>query len=98
MAIENCSKCYREFDYNDLQMTAFGEQLCDECWEEYLLTDKGTVEYMIGFAYGQLSPKFFDADFLGHVSTCWKKYCNELTLFKAEIKYIENWAREHELI
>ncbi len=67
-----CVKCGKET--NDIMTTAYGEQRCEFCYDDYLMTDKGKVEYLIGIVRGDYPVDYFDADFLGHVAVCWRKY------------------------
>ena len=85
-----CCKCGRPL--SSYSITAYGEVRCLDCFDDHLMTDKGKVEYFIGLCTGELDIKDYDADFLGHVSVCWRKYRDELKLTLAEIKLIEATA------
>ena len=61
-------------------------------WDEYILTEKGKVEYLIGICKGDYPVSDFDADFLIDVSSSWRQFRDELALFKDEIKSIESIA------
>lgn len=67
-----CSNCGKK-TYDVLE-TAYGEVRCEDCWDDYLMTDSGKVEYFLGIVRGDYSMSDFDADFLCHVSACWRKY------------------------
>ena len=88
-----CEKCGKET--KDTFVTIYGEQRCDLCYDDYIMTDKGKVEYLVGLvSAGQLNIKDYDSDFLGHVAVCWKKYRDELCLTMKAIKIIEDKAHE----
>lgn len=86
-----CEKCEKRT--NDVFISVFDEPLCEDCWDDYLMTDRGKLEYFIGIAKGDLPISDYDADFLGHVVTCWNKYKEELNYFKAIIESIETKAK-----
>lgn len=90
--MQQCRKCGKET--NNIFTTAYGEKRCENCWDDYLMTDKGKVEYLIGICNKDYPMSDFDADFLGWVSVCWKKYRNELDMKMSEINRIETKARE----
>ena len=71
---------------------AYGEILCDECWEEYLTTERGLVEYFIYITEGRSKVKHYDADFLGEVGVSWKRHRSEIKLPELEIKMLEEAA------
>ena len=70
--MERCAACGKEL--KSFSETAYGTKLCVDCWDDYLMTDRGKVEYIIGIVTGELDLKDFDADFLGHASVCWREY------------------------
>jgi DNA-directed RNA polymerase subunit RPC12/RpoP len=82
-----CTKCGKEVE--KLLTTAYGDKRCEACYDDYLMTDRGKVEYLIGLAMGEYPAASFDAEFLGHVWLCWKNYRDELNLTMKEIKNIE---------
>ena len=88
--MERCEKCDKVL--GEYFVTAYGEKRCEDCWDDYLMTDKGKVEYFIGICNDDYPMSDFDADFLGHVAVCWKKYRDELDLAACEIRLIENKA------
>lgn len=91
--MERCTKCSKILD-KEFFKTLYGEVRCADCYDDYLMTDKGKVEYLIGLASGELELKDYDADFLGHVSVCWRKYKDELNLPLCFIKEVEEKACE----
>ena len=82
-----CTKCGRETE--EFFNTLYGECLCDHCYDDYLMTDEGKVEYMFGITTGREELKDYDSDFLGHVAACWKKYSGQLDLSDTEVLLIE---------
>lgn len=90
--MERCAKCGKVL--RTFSETAYGEKRCLDCWDDYLMTDRGKVEYLIGICTAELDIADYDADFLGHVSVCWKKYKDEInTMTTGEIRLIENQAK-----
>jgi hypothetical protein len=90
--MERCEKCGKVL--GEYFVTAYGEKRCEDCWDDYICTDRGKVEYLIGICNEDYPMSDFDADFLGWVSTCWTKYRNELDMKMSEINRIEAKARE----
>ena len=86
-----CAKCGKRT--YDILETAYGEKRCEDCWDDYLMTDAGKVEYFIGIVRGDYPMSDFDADFLGFVSVCWMKYRAQLNLSIAEVNQMEAKAR-----
>lgn len=86
-----CAKCGKPIK-SEFFHTAYGEDRCEDCWYDHLMTDKGKVEYLIGLCNGDYPMEEFDADFLGHVSVCWRKYRNELKLHTSQINFFEETA------
>lgn len=90
--MKHCIKCDRKVP--DLFTSLYGETMCEFCWDEYLMTDKGKVEYLVGIVRGDYPMEYYDADFLGHVVVCWNKYRCELKITNGELMHIEEKARE----
>ena len=40
-----CADC--DTHHRDLKRTAYGDYLCEDCWDDYLNTDAGKVEYFV---------------------------------------------------
>lgn len=87
-----CVKCGKPVE--KLMVTAYGDMRCPDCFDDYLMTDRGKVEYFIGLTTDELNLNDYDADFLGHVAVCWKKYRAHLDLTIAEVKLIEAKAKD----
>ena len=86
-----CEKCGKAVI--DPLVTAYGDKRCDDCWDDYLMTDRGKVEYFLGIVRGDYAMEEFDADFLGHVSVCWKEHRAELNMTIAEVQTLEAKAK-----
>jgi DNA-directed RNA polymerase subunit RPC12/RpoP len=85
--MKHCTKCGKPLGEHFI--TAYDEERCEDCWYDYLMTDKGKVEYLIGICNEDYPITDFDADFLGHVSACWKTYREELHMPLPQIKNFE---------
>lgn len=93
--MKHCAKCGQQLkSFNFFTTTAYGEDRCEFCFDDYLMTDRGKVEYIIGIAEGELDLNDYDADFLGHAATCWNKYKDELNLSLRFIKEVEDEAKQ----
>ena len=89
MGCVNCGKTRGEF-----LKTAYGELLCEDCWDDYICSDAGKLEYFIGFCREDYHPDEFDADFVYEAVKNWKLNSNMLDLTPQQIAEIETKARE----
>jgi hypothetical protein len=87
-----CEKCGETLQ--ELFESAYGYTLCDDCWDDYICSDKGKVEYLIGIVRGDYPMDYYDADFLGEVAVAWKEYKYLLALSVDDIFDIEDKAKE----
>lgn len=87
-----CTKC--DNNHGELLRTSYGDLLCEDCWDDYICTEAGRLEYLIGICYGDLPLSEFDADFLGSVVQSWKAHVNELDFTPEVVAYIEEKTRE----
>ena len=87
-----CDKCGKPLD-GEFFKTAYGEHRCADCYDDYLMTDKGKVEYLISIVNNDCDVNDYDADFLGWVASCWNRYRDELDMKLSEIHTIEAKAR-----
>lgn len=87
-----CEKCGKQIF--DVFINVYSETLCEDCWDDYLMTDRGKVEYFIGIVKGDLPITDYDADFLGHVSACWKEHKNQLNHSSSDMAYYEERAKK----
>ena len=69
MVCDCCSKIG-----NDIKQTAYGDFLCEDCWDEYIDSDRGKIEYFINILMGEENQDSYDADFLGEAAASWSKY------------------------
>lgn len=89
MTCANCDKTRGEF-----LKTAYGDFLCEDCWDDYICSDTGRLEYLIGICNGDYPADDFDADFLYEVVKSWKVNYSMLNLTPQERFEIEEKARE----
>ena len=73
-----CDKC--DTHHKELLKTAYGEYICEDCWDEYICSDEGKLEYLVGICRGDYPASDFDADFLGEVLMSWKRHHNKVVL------------------
>ena len=89
MGCANCDKTRGEF-----LKTAYGDYLCEDCWDDYIWSDEGKAEYLIGICYGGLPVDEFDADFLGLVVQSYLDHKEELDFEPAQLLELEDKAME----
>lgn len=66
----NCKVTNKDTNKEFLR-TAYGYYLCEDCWDDYICSDEGRLEYLIGICKGDYSASDFDADFLCDVARSW---------------------------
>ena len=76
-----------------LYLSAFGHIYNQANWEEYLMTEKGLVEYFIKICMGVINIDDFDADYLGAIVCAWYKYRDFVLLSEYKIRAIEKQAK-----
>ncbi len=89
MGCANCGKTRGEF-----LKTAYGDFLCEDCWDDYICSDAGKLEYLIGICNGELYVEEFDAEFLGEVAKSYRINYNLLDLTAEELTKLEQKAKE----
>lgn len=89
--MEFCSKCGCS-TYEPIK-TAFGDSLCEDCWDEYINSDRGLIEYFRSICEEE-NPEEYDADFLCSVKRAWNEYSNDVYLTGQDIYELEKKARE----
>lgn len=67
----SCSNCGKKA-FLDIYKTVYGDKLCADCWNEYINTDKGLVEYLVAVANGDYDKGYLDADFTGLIMLSWE--------------------------
>ena len=88
----HCANC--GIHSSDLLKTVYGDIICEDCWDEYINTDAGRLEYLVGICYGDLPISEFDADFLGSVAKSWRAYATVLDLTAEQFTEIEQKAKK----
>lgn len=73
-----CEKCGKVVDQSEVMQTLYGEHLCELCWDDYICTDRGKIEYYVDIATEKYPISLFDADFLGEVHVSWEKHKHEI--------------------
>lgn len=90
MRCANCDKTLSE----DFFKTAYGNWLCEDCWDDYICSDVGRLEYLIGICNGDYPVFYFDAEFLVEVARSWKENSNRLDLTPEARFELEEKAHE----
>jgi recombinational DNA repair protein (RecF pathway) len=88
-----CANCDKTLG-GDSFKTAYGDWLCEDCWDEYINTEAGRLEYLIGICAGDLPVDEFDAEFLCEVAKSWMIHYNMLDFTPQQRAEIEEKARE----
>lgn len=65
-----CNKCNKAL--GEYLLTAYGDAICEDCWDEYICTKEGKVEYMLGICRNDYPAVEFDDDFLKEVAQSWE--------------------------
>lgn len=73
--ITNCICCEQEKEFF---RTAYGTTLCEDCWDKYILTEHGKLEYLLGICRRDYPASEFDKDFLREVALSWVNHRHEL--------------------
>lgn len=89
MRCANCDKTGVEF-----LKTAYGDFLCENCWDDYINTEAGKLEYLIGICRGDYPASEFDSEFLGEVVVSWMTHYHMLDFTPQERFELEEKARE----
>ena len=87
-----CANC--GFRHEELLRTAYGDLLCEECWDDYICTDAGKLEYFIGFCREDYHPDEFDADFVGEAVKSYQINYRELDFTAKQLAKLEEKAKE----
>jgi len=88
-----CANCDKTLG-GDSFKTAYGDFLCEDCWDDYICSDVGRLEYLIGICYGDLPVEEFDAEFLGTVAISYMTHYDLLDLTDGQRRELENKAKE----
>jgi hypothetical protein len=87
-----CANC--GFRHEDLLKTAYGDFLCEDCWDDYICTDAGRLEYFIGFCREDYHPDEFDADFVYEAVKSYQINYDKLDITAEQLTELENKAKE----
>lgn len=87
-----CANC--GFRHEDLLKTAYGDLLCEDCWDDYICTDVGRLEYFIGFCREDYHPDEFDADFVYEAVKSYQINYDKLDLTAEQLTELEQKAKE----
>jgi hypothetical protein len=82
-------KCKHCCHSGRLLFTLYKEYLCEDCWEDYLNTQEGKIEYFIDVVNRIEPVSAFDADLLGEAAISWNKNKHKLGLSEKTIEEIE---------
>lgn len=84
-----CTACGAVADY--LTSNIFGENLCDDCWDEFISTERGLVDLYELVAKGnpRLLGTYNAHDREAEVSAAWNKYRKDFKYPKEKIARIE---------
>ena len=88
-----CANCDKTL-CGDSFKTAYGDFLCEDCWDDYICTEAGRLEYLIGICHGDLPVEEFDADFLYEVAKSYRINYEKLDLTAEQLTEIEQKAME----
>lgn len=89
MGCTNCGKTRGEFF-----KTAYGDLLCENCWDDYICTETGRLEYFIGFCREDYHPDEFDADFVYEAVKSYRINYEKLDFTTEQRTELENKAKE----
>ena len=90
-----CDKCLMP-SFNRL-LNVYGALLCEDCWDDYISTPAGKVEYLVGIAKADYPASSFDADFICYAVVQWYRNKNQLDISDEEIMEIENKLKQIKL-
>lgn len=88
-----CANCDKTLG-GDSFKTAYGDFLCEDCWDDYICSDAGRLEYLIGICCGDLPVEEFDADFLYEVVKSYRINYEKLDLTREQKAALEEKAIE----
>lgn len=77
-----------------LLKTAYGDFICEDCWDDYINTDTGRLEYLIGICNGDYPAEEFDAEFLGEVAKSYRMNYAMLNITHQQRFELEEKAKE----
>ena len=89
MKCVNCEKTSGEF-----LKTAYGDYLCEDCWDDYICSEVGMLEYFIGICRGDYPTSEFDADFLYEAVKSYRINYEKLDFTAEQLTELEHKAKE----
>lgn len=69
-----CNKCDKAL--GEYLLTAYGDAVCEDCWDRYICSREGKLEYLIGICRGDYPATDFDSEFLLEVVDSWNENKN----------------------
>jgi hypothetical protein len=75
-----CNKCNKAL--GEYLLTAYGDAICEDCWDEYVCSREGKLEYLIGICRGDYPATDFDDEFLLEAVESWNENKNLVALPK----------------
>ena len=89
-----CNKCDKVV--GETFVTAFGEVLCEDCWDNYICTREGKLEYLLGICKGDYPASEFDQEFLREAAESWNEnreiLRNQSSFTEKEIAWVDATA------
>jgi uncharacterized protein (DUF983 family) len=71
-----CPEC--DAENKVLKHTAFGQEICSDCYEKYIHSDKGQIEVFLALIDGRIGSSKLSATELKTAADAWEKYRYEL--------------------
>lgn len=90
-----CDKCLTPSTNRILNI--YGALICEDCWDDYICTPEGSVEYLVGIAKADFPPSSLDADFTCYAVVQWYKNRDQFDFAEEEIQEIENKLKQIKL-
>lgn len=84
-----CEVCDELVDYSKNITNIFGEEMCEDCFDDFLDTDRGYAEIFFHHCEGFSKGDFADADDVNNMIVNWNKYKHELDFSEEEIEQYE---------
>lgn len=95
IAVTKCDGCKAE---TVLHKNAYGMYLCADCWNDYLTTLNGQVEYVIGLASGEYKIAAFSEKDRKFIVEAWNMFKDKLGKTEEELLLIEEAAKATGLV
>ena len=92
-----CSFCGDQFN-GEIFDTVYGDRYCDSCYDEYLFSNAGKLEYLASLVRGEMSVDMLDAETLCDIAVAWENYHHLLQVSLDEFVALEAKMKELNLI